>query len=84
MKTSKTTREITLVDVPCEIEYTYYKGCKGARDGRFGPPLEPDDPPEVEIISVMYEGHEMINNVTTDYIDELATEILDDIERDKK
>lgn len=33
------------------IEFTAYAGCRGARD-KYGVPLEPDDPPELEIISV--------------------------------
>lgn len=36
-----------------EITYTYYPGCRGARDGRFGPPLEPDEPASVEIESAI-------------------------------
>lgn len=40
------------------VHYTYWRGCKGARDScggvrGVGPPLEPDDPPEVEIERVV-------------------------------
>lgn len=41
-----------------EVTYQYYRGCRGARDSLCGvrgagPPLEPDEPPSVEIQSVM-------------------------------
>ncbi len=40
------------------VHYNYHTGCKGARDScggvrGAGPPLEPDDPPEVEIERVV-------------------------------
>lgn len=41
------------------IKFTAYAGCRGARD-KYGVPLEPDDPPEIEVISVTYSnGEEM-------------------------
>ena len=84
MKSSKTEREISLIDVPCEIEYTYYKGCKGARDGRFGPPLEPDEPPEVEIFSVKHAGIEMIEYVSENQLEEISNDLLDEIQSDDR
>lgn len=41
-----------------EVNYAYHRGCRGARDSLggvrgAGPPLEPDEPPSVEIQSVM-------------------------------
>jgi len=41
-------------EVPVTIEYTYYGGCKGATEN--GIPIEPDDPEEVEIVSVKDEN----------------------------
>ena len=44
------------VEVSVEVSYNYSKGCRGARDslcGGAGPPLEPDEPPSVEIVSVI-------------------------------
>lgn len=76
---SKTKIEVTLVDVPVDVEYIYYRGCRGARDGRYGPPLEPDEPPEVEIYSIKFNGIEMIEYVTDLDMEKIATDILDDI-----
>lgn len=38
------------------VEFNYHRGRRGARDSlggvaRAGPPLEPDDPPELEVVS---------------------------------
>jgi hypothetical protein len=84
---SKITREINLVDVSCEIEYTYYKGCRGARDflggRRCGPPLEPDEPAQVEIESITYKGEEMVEHITQDALEHLAIDLLDEIQNDE-
>jgi hypothetical protein len=55
--TFKTTIERDDIEFPVTVEYNYYPGCKGARDSLggvrgAGPPLEPDDPPELEILHV--------------------------------
>jgi hypothetical protein len=55
--TFKTTIEKDGEDCPVEVEYSYTKGCRGSRDSLggvrgAGPPLEPDEPPEIEIVSV--------------------------------
>jgi len=54
---SKTVRDVTLVNIPVTIEYTYHCGCKGARDS-MGVPMEPDDDPEVEINRVLLVTHD--------------------------
>jgi hypothetical protein len=79
---SKITREVNLVDVPCEIEYAYYKGCKGARDGRYGPPLEPDEPPQVEIDAVVFMGRDLTEYLTDEDREKIEIEILEGIEND--
>ena len=43
--------------IEVEVEYSFSKGRRGARDSLggvhgAGPPLEPDDPPKIEIRSV--------------------------------
>lgn len=55
--TLDTTIERDDAEIPVTVEYSYHKGCPGRRDslgGRAGcgPPLEPDDPEEIEIQSV--------------------------------
>ncbi len=42
------------VEIPITVEYSYFKGCRGSRDSLggirgAGPPLEPDEPPSIEI-----------------------------------
>lgn len=44
-------------EIPVVVTYEYHPGCRGARDSLggvrgAGPPLEPDEPPQVEITSV--------------------------------
>jgi len=43
------TRDEVEIEITCEVKM--WGGAKGARDS-FGVPLEPDDEPEAEIISV--------------------------------
>lgn len=45
-------------EVELELDCNYYPGCRGARDScggirGAGPPLEPDDPPEIEILEAI-------------------------------
>jgi hypothetical protein len=40
------------VEEPITVEFKYYRASRGARDGRCGPPIEPDDPAEIEIVDV--------------------------------
>jgi hypothetical protein len=39
-------------EITVTVTYTKHKGCKGATDGRYGPKIEPDEPPSIEIDSV--------------------------------
>jgi hypothetical protein len=56
--TYETTIERDDKEIKLEITYSAYKGCRGARDSLggkagAGPPLEPDEPPSIEIESVI-------------------------------
>lgn len=42
-----------------EVEFNFHPGCKGARDGLGGPPIEPDEPDSVEIIRARLNGTEI-------------------------
>lgn len=52
MSRLNTSIEIDDVEVEVIVDYTFYRAYRGARDGRFGPPIEPDEPAHVEINSV--------------------------------
>jgi hypothetical protein len=43
-------------DVEILVQYTAYPFIRGARDGRYGPPLEPDEPAHLEIESIEVVG----------------------------
>lgn len=45
----KGTYKTTIDGVPVTVHYSTYPAMPGARDGRGGPPLEPDDPAHCEI-----------------------------------
>jgi hypothetical protein len=56
-------------EIAVTVEFSMSRGYKGARDSlcgvrRAGPPLEPDEPPEATILSVL--GPD-----STDYVDSL-------------
>lgn len=60
-------------DDRCEIDVTvqfdYYPPSRGSRD-RWGAPLEPDEPENIEITSVWYDGGEQIHDLKlTDIMD---------------
>ena len=45
------------VEIDVDVDYVFHAGCRGKRDSlggkaNAGPPLEPDDEPEIEILSV--------------------------------
>lgn len=72
MSQLNTTIEINNEEVPVVVEYTFYPFHRGARDGRFGPPIEPDEPAHVEIDSVTDKNGKQL---------ELSDEQLEKLER---
>jgi hypothetical protein len=40
-------RDEEQVELTCEVEY--YRAYRGMRDGRYGPPIEPDEPAHCEL-----------------------------------
>lgn len=66
------------------VAYNYFRGCRGARDSLCGvrgagPPLEPDEPPSVEIISVKgTDGADYIDDLTDIERDSIEKEALND------
>jgi hypothetical protein len=79
-----TTTEICLSGVSLAVEYTYYAGCKGARDSFNGRPgagiqLEPDDEPEIEIISVFSEhGRNVYDTLSADDFERIEELLIED------
>lgn len=63
-------------DLDIEVTYKYYKGSRGSRDSLggkrgAGPQLEPDDPPEVEILSIvnLKDGVDLLDVVPSQDLD---------------
>ena len=82
--TFNTTIEVEDITVSVEVEYSYTKGCRGARDSLCGvrgagPPLEPDEPPEVEILKVTAEdGQEILEKLDSSEIEGLEEKAFED------
>ena len=61
-----------------DVEYEFYKGCRGAR-GRFREPLEPDEPPAVVIQSVTdLNGQELYDILSNRILSQLDLECMAD------
>ena len=77
-------------EVEIEVEYTYHRARRGARDSLCGkrgagPPLEPDEPAEIEIDSVTdaTSGEELeLTNAEQDRIRDEIIEKLGEESRD--
>ena len=69
-------------EIPVVVEYRYHAGRRGARDTLCGvrgagPPLEPDEPSEIELISVKEaNGNELypVDEANDERLSELAWE----------
>jgi hypothetical protein len=69
-------------DLEVEVEYTFSKGCRGARDSLggkagAGPPLEPDEPDQILIDSVTDENGTDVE-LTDEEIQQLEGKCFDD------
>lgn len=74
------------VEVSIDIQYTYYRACRGARDScggirGAGPPLEPDEPASIEIDSVvehdMGTDIELTDSETEKFTEEIMESLAD-------
>lgn len=68
-----------------EVEFDFYKGCRGARERGSGVQLEPDEPASCEVNSVtlIYKGKDgKEKRHLLDLPDEIIDDIVDDIAED--
>jgi len=80
------TTTLTIENVELEIEYTYFKGCKGSRDSFMGkagagPQLEPDEPASIEIESIKVKDidiYELLSKSIIEKVEEEVTELISD------
>ena len=68
--------EMNLVDVPVAVEFLYHGPCKGYREN--GIQMEPDDPPEAEIISIKHCGTDVTKHIMEADIEKLQESIIDE------
>jgi len=52
---SKHTMNVNVLGVSWEVEYDYFPGSRGSSEYPGGPPIEPDDPGEIEVIAITSE-----------------------------
>ena len=73
----------TTIEIELEVEYKFHKGGPGARDSlcgkaNAGPPLEPDDPGEMEITSIKCDGKDF--EVSDEQREAIEAECWEDME----
>jgi len=71
----KTTVEVGEAEQEVTVDYTFYPYYRGARDGRWGPPIEPDEPAHIEIDSITDEAGK---DITDQLDDKTITKIEED------
>ena len=80
MSTFQTTLERDLgegdQEITITVRYTHHRACRGARDGRGGPLIEPDEPAHIEIDSIENSHGEPVD-VSPDETQQIYTEIVD-------
>ena len=80
MKFTITIEQDDGTEIDVQVAAIYYPGCKGTRDSccgvpGAGPPLEPDDPPYLEIQQVTHNGQPI--EVADEMLDEIEAEIME-------
>lgn len=78
-------------EVEVDVHWVYYPPCRGARDSLggvrgAGPPLEPDEPADIDIEEVFGPNGTAIevDDATLDHIRDLVWEHIASIERDRE
>lgn len=82
---STTHKTTVTIQFEVEVEFKAYPGCRGARDSLCGvagagPPLEPDDPPEVEVLKASVNGTPI--ELSEEQIEEITAELFDSVADD--
>ena len=77
----------TTIEIELEVEYKFHRGGPGARDSlggkaNAGPPLEPDDPGEMEITSIKCDGKDF--EVSESLQEHIEQECWEDMENSKE
>jgi hypothetical protein len=73
---AQATVTVKVKGVPLEVDYTYIPCRRGDRD-RYGVPLTPDDPADVQIEEVRCEGWEILCFMDDDSYLKIKKEILE-------
>lgn len=81
------TTTVTVEGVEIEVEYTFFKFRRGARDSFMGkrgagPQLEPDEPSSVDLEKVSIGGQEVYDLLSQSTIDSIAEKVMESINED--
>lgn len=64
-----------------EIQFSYWKGCKGARERGTGLQLEPDEPAEIEVTGIKLLDPEDIMEIITEEVTISMEDVIEAIEK---
>lgn len=68
----------TSVELDVEVAYSYYQGCRGAREPG-GLQIEPDEPENVEITAVTIGGVDIQEQLSKAQIESIESQCFDDV-----
>ena len=66
-------------DIDLEVTYIFSRGTRGAREASTGIPLEPDEPASVEVIRADVAGHNILELMGSNHIEQLEEAAEDDL-----
>ena len=73
---SKHTMNVNVLGVSWEVEYDYFPGSRGSSEYPGGPPIEPDDPGEIDLCQVT--TSEGVEDLLADYVLERIKETIEE------
>lgn len=77
------TKTVILNGEEVEVEFSYYPACRGQRD-RYGVPLEPDEPEDIEIEIVSIGGEDVTAMLKKEVFAEITDAITKELEEYNK